>query len=265
MNTDGIKDVDIKNKIKDFSFKLERYIDYGKKFDFYFYNPLEFSYITGILKAEKINYYVFSGGDNCERKTLSFDENENPIVVLRIDGITSNICHRDVLGSLLNAGLKRDDIGDIRVNEQFAEVAILKNRYKKLYNSLDRIKNVDVSLSLKNIGAFEEFKADTLKKTVTVQSLRLDSILSQMLKLSRNKAQILIRQGKIKLNYQVTNMVDAKIDDGSMISVTGIGRFVVDEVNGLSRKGRTYIVFHKMIWYDLFSDFNFKFSNGSNY
>ena len=72
----------------------------------------------------------------------------------------------------------------------------------------------------------------------TVPSLRLDALLSAGLDLSRSQASGLIAAKRVYLNHVETVHCDAPVEAGDVISVRGCGRIRLEEVGGLTRKGR---------------------------
>lgn len=77
--------------------------------------------------------------------------------------------------------------------------------------------------------------------TFTVQSARLDAVLSGMFRLSRTSAAAQIRAGAVHLNYAECLRPDAPVAAGDVLSLRGAGKGVVTEVGGQSRKGRQFV------------------------
>jgi RNA-binding protein YlmH len=72
-------------------------------------------------------------------------------------------------------------------------------------------------------------------------SQRLDAILAAVLNLSRAKAQELVRQGRVSVNWREETRTDREVGSGDTLSIRGQGRVVVGEQTGQSRKGRLYL------------------------
>ena len=67
---------------------------------------------------------------------------------------------------------------------------------------------------------------------------RVDAVLSAAYDLSRQKAQEMIRAELVKVDHAVETRLDARLQEGSLVSARGLGRFRLREVTGLTRKGR---------------------------
>ena len=91
------------------------------------------------------------------------------------------------------------------------------------------------SLSELPTAAFEE-------RRVSVSSLRIDCVLSAALGLSRTACQELIAQKKVFADHQTVNKVTFQLSEGNSVTVRGRGKFILEEIGGLSKKGKTYIL-----------------------
>ena len=161
----------------------------------------------------------------------------------------STFSHRDIMGSVLGLGIKREAMGDIYVAEDsrhayicFTEVAARYVCENLEYVSRDKVKCKMIdALSL----PVPERKFAVISGTVA--SDRLDCILSLAAKISREKAKILVSSGLVSLNHTPEMRSDMKIREGDILSVRGFGRFKISEFGDLTRKGRSRVVVHKMI------------------
>ena len=77
--------------------------------------------------------------------------------------------------------------------------------------------------------------------------MRLDNVLSTVLKTPRSNALKLIASGKIKLNYRQIEKSDQIISIGDMISVRGYGRFRLAQQDGFSKSGKAKIVIESLL------------------
>lgn len=77
-----------------------------------------------------------------------------------------------------------------------------------------------------------------LNLTVTIHSLRLDAVLAAAFRISRSEAAALIESGRVQLNHQIIEKCAALVKPEDLLSVRGKGRICLDEVGGLTKKGR---------------------------
>ena len=75
----------------------------------------------------------------------------------------------------------------------------------------------------------------------TVQSPRLDAVLSGLFHLSRSACARQIGAGSVSLNYTECLKPDAPVKEGDVLSLRGAGKGSVREIGGSSRKGRVFV------------------------
>ena len=81
----------------------------------------------------------------------------------------------------------------------------------------------------------------------TVAAPRLDAVAAAGFSLSRSKAAALIASGKVSLNHRECLKADRQVAQGDVITCRGLGKCVVKEVPGQSKKGRTMLVLERYI------------------
>lgn len=197
-------------------------------------------------RREGLETGLFGGGEDAERAVVGIwqegcEPDCSPIRIVRItwDGRYAAPQHRDVLGACLGLGLERETLGDIRLEGSSAYVAALPAIAGYLEQHLDSVGSASVRSSEYDgeMPAAEQ----GARTVVNVPSLRLDAVLAQTLRLSRAKAQTLIRGGAVNRNWAEETRPDVELAEGDVISVRGHGRVKIHAVQGESRKGRLFI------------------------
>lgn len=240
-------------KIIDYIRQVQKY--YEVRYT-YFLDPTQISVAKNILQQfDDISYEVTSGIDNCERNIIAIfpeayrTEGKLPIVPLKIGGNFKfeSITHRDILGALMNLGIKREKLGDIFVAEDVHFIIAYEDISAYICMNLDRIRNTSVKV---NVDDFKNVSRDDIKYKViksTVSSLRLDAILSAGYGESRTGISKEIKSGNVKVNWEAVEDLSYSISSGDTISVKGKGRIIVDSVGGITKKGRINIIIKKLI------------------
>lgn len=190
----------------------------------------------------------FGGVENAERKVafwlpdyIAAEDyfSDGPIACLRASFYEANaLTHRDMLGALMGAGLRRDAVGDISVNETFCDLFVLSDLTRYLLDNLTEAGRQ--CLHLEQIPLREAIKAPQKMKElrVTVSSLRLDGVISAAFHLSRGSAVEAIRAGKCAINNLTCLKPDRAVAEGDELSVRGCGKGKLLRINGETRKGR---------------------------
>lgn len=157
------------------------------------------------------------------------------------------VTHRDVLGSLMALGIKREITGDIVMGAEGCHVLVDIAMKDFLTANLTRIGSAPVSLTevgLDNIPAREE-KMKEIRTTVS--SLRLDVIAAAGFGTSRTKMAAEIDSDRLKVNWQEAKNSAQAIKAGDIISMRGRGRLEVCEVLGQTKKGRLSILLRRYL------------------
>lgn len=157
---------------------------------------------------------------------------------------TDTLRHRDFLGSLMGLGLKRETVGDILVEEGRAVAFVSDEVVNYIVTQLDKVGRTGVKVT---VGCdFDLPKKDSLTEhSVTVASERLDCVVSALVGVSRNTAAELISQGLVSVNSAVCEKQTKNILQGDAVTVRGKGKFIIDGIDGRTRKNRIILKFKK--------------------
>lgn len=212
-----------------------------------FLTPPEAALAQQAAKAADVPVALCGGYPQAERVMARFgdEEGEFPFSVVQITWPHSAApSHRDILGSVMGLGLKRNRLGDIVVTDELAYLFAENAAAELVLTTLTQANKSPVHvLRLEALPSVEPLKGREINDTVL--SLRLDAVLSSGFQIARAKAVELIRGGAVKLRYMPTLRPDARVDRGDVISVRGMGRVCLEDVGTLTRKGRLPITLHR--------------------
>lgn len=153
--------------------------------------------------------------------------------------------HRKVLACILDLGIKREMIGDIVFNDFNCYIMLSYEVKEFIIDNLRTISHVPVELIEYNGEVIKKINYEITKAFVT--SLRLDSIIAAMYKISRAKAQDIIKSEFVKVNEAVILNVNHILKENDMVSVRGHGRFYLGNILGSSRSERIVIELKKVL------------------
>lgn len=217
-----------------------------------FLNGYELLLCLNSLKND-YNYVTLGGFEDLERQIIVFYpdyiEKENieyPIDMLKIN-LKQKMSHRDILGSLMGIGIKRETIGDILTFDDCAYVFCLKEITDYILSNLFKIGRQSVNIEITNISEIEGLEEDFKLIKDTVASVRLDSVVSSGFLISRNKACELIKASNVYLNNVICVKSDQKVNVLDKISIRGKGKIILNEILGKSKKDRIFIEIKKYI------------------
>ena len=193
---------------------------------------------------------LWGGYPDAERKMIFFlpDYMEAPpedaislLVLTHRDARSPH--HRDYLGSLLGLGVKREGVGDILVEPQKAQVLIRASLSDFFLSQYTKAGRVQLSVSVLPLSALSIVNAEPVFKTASLASLRADAVLSAAFSVSRSMALEAIEAQRVYLNNLPLTKADKLLEARDKIRWQGKGRFVLEEIGGTSRKGRTFVTF----------------------
>lgn len=169
--------------------------------------------------------------------TFEVDDFEITVFDMRYPDKFVSLEHRNVLGAIMNVGVDRSKIGDIVIWDdiQFA----IATPYKALFvEELERIKRAPVKLREVPVGEFVEMVDDGVSKRVLSSSMRLDTVLSNVVGEGRAKSRERVEKGKVKVNHIVVEDPSFVLEVGDVVSVRHYGRVKLVEWLGETKKDK---------------------------
>ncbi|MTD30318.1 RNA-binding protein [Planomicrobium sp. YIM 101495] len=156
--------------------------------------------------------------------------------------------HPDILGSLMSLGLDRGKYGDIRIENEQVQFAVAAEIQSYLEANFVSAKNVKVQLKqVEGAENFIQVHEEWAEETDTVSSLRLDTVMSSVFKISRQKASAYIHGGKAKVNWTVQEQPAFELQESDLISVRGLGRVKVLAIEGRTRKDKIRLQIGRLV------------------
>ncbi len=152
--------------------------------------------------------------------------------------------HRDILGSMMNIGVKREKFGDIFISENgIAQIVVASEIADYVEMNIQTIGRASVRLNRIPLSEHIIPKDEWEEAVITVSSMRLDVVLAQMYKLSRSKVIPFIEKGLAKVNWKTVDRLDFLLQEGDYISVRGFGRARLSAIEGLTKKEKIRLRF----------------------
>ncbi|XOQ44759.1 MAG: S4 domain-containing protein [Clostridium sp.] len=215
----------------------------------YFLDEKETFMARELIKREKAENVLFWGGyPDAERVMLGVfpgfmqpDKQAFPITAITADyRKCDRLSHRDFLGALLHAGIERSALGDILVEEGRCVFFCRREVSDFLLSQVTKIGGIGVRM---RAGAVEPLPAahHFAEWTAVIASARLDCAVAAAVCTSREKASKLIRSGLVQLNHEIIAAPAEAVHVGDKLSVRGKGRFILDQVGPVTKKGRLLI------------------------
>ena len=199
-------------------------------------------------------YMLWGGFDDAERRMLGvfppYDEPDASLFPL--DSVTAvfrtadSVDHRSVLGTLMAQGIERSCVGDILIESGRCVFFCRSTVTRALLGDVSRIGGVGVKLSQGHSGSLPA--AYSFKDmSVTVASARLDCITAALAGVGRGRAEELITAGEVMINSVICKKVSQTVNEGDKLTVRGTGKFIIDDLGNVTRKGRLILSARKYV------------------
>lgn len=233
---------------EDFVRKILDYVnqaDKGKMILTKFFDPHQQSIVSRVI-GNRLSVHSFGGFINAENKRMLICHDYYEIVpddfhisVLKADYNDSfgKLKHSDVLGALMNLGIKREVIGDIC--ESPLSFAICDKNCDYIKTHLRKIKKSSVHFG--EVNELIEIRNEFKNQIFYVSSLRLDKLISSLFRISRTKANEAINSGNVKKNYQIISNASDVCKDADILSLRHYGRVKIHVTDKVTRSGNILI------------------------
>lgn len=203
---------------------------------------------SALLTSGIKNASLFGGFDDAERKIAVFgNENETgyapqiPVSCIKLSPLnkkfSDELSHRDVLGALMNLGIKREALGDIVFFGGDVYVFCLERMSPFIAENLSRIKHT--SITCETDAVFPENAGGNLsERVIIVASPRIDAIIGGVFNLSRSTSAALVSGKKVFVNGRLCESPSFSPKENDAVSVRGYGKFKWLGTFSETKKGR---------------------------
>ncbi len=207
-----------------------------------------------IVSAVKTNMSIrlFGGYDDAERVFLGVfppwcepDDSKFPIVKLKIKNMSNQtLSHRDILGAFMSVGIERDTIGDILVGDSVSVAFVADTVADYIVMQVEKIASSGVKISIDD-SKFLPNSVLLVECSGTISSPRLDCVIAEIIGCSRKRATELIEAGMVAVNGIEMVKITATVHNDDKISVRKKGKFIIDNISELTKKGRIALKYRK--------------------
>ncbi len=198
----------------------------------------------------QVPYSLFGGYDEALRKRLVIGEELDEkdyisCIHASFNRSFANLTHRDVKGAISNQGIEENQYGDMWVDDSEIYIYVTPEISFHLIENLTQINRARVRFSLMDDFPVQQFKYR--EKQHVKSSYRLDKIVSACASIARGKAQNLIRNKLVNVNFLTIEDSDHLCHNGDIVSIRGTGRFRIDREIATTKSGNAVVVIKQFI------------------
>ena len=196
---------------------------------------------------------LFGGYDSAERQMIAFIPDalyydfDYPIkcihIVPKYPKFAEKLTHRDVLGALMNLGIERNRLGDILCLEDEYYVFCDEDISPFIFAELSKIRHTMVELSEEVNYRHLQANIKLEERYDMIASNRIDCIIAKAFHLSRSEASVLLTSEKVFINGKTITNCNQSCENGAIVSVRGKARFIFEDCNTTSKKGKLRVKF----------------------
>ena len=195
-----------------------------------------------------VSYKLWGGSESSERKILRFGSEEDlgyeeayPLVCIHIEPVApkyaESLSHRDYLGALMNLGIERSTLGDIKTDEKDAYLFCLDTIAEFICTNLEKVRHTGVKCSV--VTELADLPQDIPEsKEVLLPSLRLDVCLAKVYNQSRSFILEQFQTGKVYVNGRLCENNARTLKEGDVVNLRGFGKFIYSGIKYETKKGK---------------------------
>ena len=186
-----------------------------------FLDQREYKLVTSKLKKHEYKvYYPYKDSE----KVMLYIGNI-PIIKLFKINTAEKIRHQDILGSLFALNIDSSFVGDIVLYNDDYYVYIENNLSTYIKDNLNIIGNKKVVLEEVSLDVLKDYERKYEENEMIVSSLRIDSIVSSIIKSSRSKALEKIKNKEVIVNYEVMSKNSYLLKENDIFSIRRHGKY----------------------------------------
>ncbi len=211
-----------------------------------FLDEYEQAEAESVLRKLHVENALFFGGysdsERCMLGVFAYDDTaDTALFPLRTVAFhyrsEVSLSHRDVLGTLMSIGLRRDAIGDILCTAGLSVLFLREEICTYVSDQVTKIGGESVRVELDYVGDLPS-PHTFMPIRDTVASPRLDAIVSSLVRCSREQSAQLIRSDMVSVDRAVIRSTSHAVSESQTVTVRGHGKFIIDELGPETKKGR---------------------------
>lgn len=211
-------------------------------FSEYFFTPNIWKKLLEIQDYINISITLYGVFDHAERRMIAFNKEQSmnfPVKLLSIRNLSrfSTSLHKDYLGSLMALGIKREKLGDLICYDDYGVVPVCEDIHEYIKLNLNAIGKSPCSVEVLDPDSFVVPISLFSEMVVNCASSRLDAVVGSLCNISRSNSSELITSGKVIVDYCECCIKDKKVEESSVITVRGFGKFIIGKEVGFTKSG----------------------------
>ena len=195
-----------------------------------------------LKKHEYKIYYPYPDSDK-----IILYANEIPKITLFEINSYYPLTHSEILGSLFGLNITNEVFGDIIINNDEYYFYATNEISDFIKNNLYQIGNKPITLKEVNIETLKNYQRKYQELSLITSSLRIDTIISKIIKINRTKIKELIKSKSIILNYEVLSNNSYLLKENDIFSIKKFGKYKFIGIEKKTKKDNYIVKYYKYL------------------
>ncbi len=192
----------------------------------------EFKLVASKLKKKDYNvYYPYKDSE----KVILYVKSIPKVTLFKIKSY-SKLRHQDILGAILSLNISSSYLGDIIIDNDNYYFYIISDLSDFIKNNLNIIGNTKVLLEEIDLTLLENYERKYKELETIVSSLRIDTVISRIIKINREEVINKIKNKEVLLNHEVLTKNSYILKENDIFSIKRYGKYkYIDIVNNTKK------------------------------
>ena len=192
----------------------------------------EFKLVTSKLKKKDYNvYYPYKDSE----KVILYVKSIPKVTLFKIKSY-SKLRHQDILGAILSLNISSSYLGDIIIDDDNYYFYIIGDLSDFIKNNLNIIGNSKVLLEEIDLSLLENYERKYKELETIVSSIRIDTVISRIIKINREEVINKIKNKEVLLNHEVLTKNSYILKENDIFSIKRYGKYkYIDIVNNTKK------------------------------
>ena len=207
-----------------------------------FLNPIEIMEIKGKLKG--IDYKIYSPTKDSEKVIVYRKEPEFSLYEI----VTNNkLRHQEIMGSLFALNIDESFFGDIIIHDNHYYVFVMNQIENYFISEFKKIGLYNIELNKLDKDYLSNYERKYEELEFIVSSLRIDTIISRIVKSNRDFTKEKMKSREIMLNYDYLKNDSYKLKEGDIFSIRKFGKYKFVKITKTTKKDNYVVLIHKYL------------------
>ena len=155
--------------------------------------------------------------------------------------------HQDILGSILSLNVSSSYLGDIIIDDNNYYFYIMSDLSNFIKDNLISIGNSKITLEEIDLNILKDYERKYEANELIVSSLRIDTVISRIIKTNRTNVLEKIKNKEVILNYEILSKNSYILKENDIFSVKRYGKYKFIGIINSTKKNNLVIKYLKYI------------------